>query len=107
MTETHKTLAHGTHRENATKLLIDIPLLVHHHPELLDTIFSLTEFHIASTEPQRAPLWNELALQYKDRALGLLSQSIPTVASSSSKANGTSRPCSTRPLLSVSLLLSV
>ena len=87
MTETYKTIAQGTHQANATKLLVDIPLLALQHTELMDTIFSLTAFHMASTRPQCASLWNELALQYKDRALGLHSKSIARVIQRQGKQN--------------------
>jgi hypothetical protein len=76
MTETYKTVAQRTQQATLSKLLVDFPLLVLQHTELLDTIFSLTAFHIASTRPQSASLWKALALQYKDRALGLLRQSV-------------------------------
>jgi hypothetical protein len=76
MTETYKTVAQGTQQATLSKLLVDYPLLALQHTELLDTIFSLTAFHIASTRPQSASLWKALALQYKDRALGLLRQSV-------------------------------
>jgi hypothetical protein len=76
MTETYKTVAQGTQQATLSKLLVDYPRLALQHTELLDTIFSLTAFHIASTRPQSASLWKALALQYKDRALGLLRQSV-------------------------------
>jgi hypothetical protein len=79
MTETYKTVAQGTQQVTLSKLLVDFPLLALQHNELLDTIFSLTAFHIASTRPQSASLWKALALQYKDRALGLLRQSVASV----------------------------
>jgi len=79
MTETYKTVAQGTQQATLSKLLVDFPLIALRHNELLDTIFSLTAFHIASTRPQSAYLWSELALQYKDRALGLLRQSMASV----------------------------
>lgn len=79
MTETYKTVTQGTQQATLSKLLVDFPLLALRHNELLDTIFSLTAFHIASTRPQSAYLWSELALQFKDRALGLLRQSMTSV----------------------------
>lgn len=79
MTETYKTVAQGTQQATLSKLLVDFPLLALRHSELLDLIFSLTAFHIASSRPESASLWSELGLQYKNRALGLLRQSMISI----------------------------